>query len=297
MPARRSPGRCALSQDATECGIVKLPRAGGRQHPRRGDAQVPQPVGTYRKAHAEEGTRQGEDARSTQHPGRAPNGAGSSVRPLREDIRTVAAGRHQSPTVLHRRLQQHLHVQARVRLHLGFHRENDDGSTTLENGRLELFRNFETRQRARSTRERSDRQRAAESGVPDKAPRPPPTKSTVSAARSSNARDRRQAENLTDQTAPRSRTPSAGRSPGRIDPLRRFSMLTEGWDANTRTHVLSVRALEPVAQRAGHHGNAPVLRPQRRTSSAFNTPTCSASRLTSAKPVVAPPSRPVRPCR
>ena len=25
----------------------------------------------------------------------------------------------------------------------GFHRENDDGSTTLENGRLELFRNFD----------------------------------------------------------------------------------------------------------------------------------------------------------
>ena len=34
--------------DAIECGIVKLPaRAGRRQHPRRRDAEVPQPMGAY----------------------------------------------------------------------------------------------------------------------------------------------------------------------------------------------------------------------------------------------------------
>ena len=44
----------------------------------------------------------------------------------------------------------------------GFHRENEDGTTTLENGRLALFRNFdETRQPAAAPEHAADRQRAA----------------------------------------------------------------------------------------------------------------------------------------
>ena len=46
----------------------------------------------------------------------------------------------------------------------GFHRKNDDGTTTLENGRLALFRNFdETRQPAAAPEHAADRQRAARS--------------------------------------------------------------------------------------------------------------------------------------
>jgi len=40
-------------------------------------------------------------------------------------------------------LQQHVHIEAGLRFHFGFQRENDDGSTTLENGRFALFRNFD----------------------------------------------------------------------------------------------------------------------------------------------------------
>jgi type III restriction enzyme len=49
------------------------------------------------------------------------------------------------PPVLHRRLQQHVHLQAGLRLHLRVRdRVSDDGSeTTLENGRLALFRNYD----------------------------------------------------------------------------------------------------------------------------------------------------------
>jgi type III restriction enzyme len=56
----------------------------------------------------------------------------------------LVAGRgHQGAAVLHRGVQQHLDVQAGLRLHLRLPPQNDDGSSTLENGRLPLFRNFD----------------------------------------------------------------------------------------------------------------------------------------------------------
>ena len=58
------------------------PRAGGRQHPRRRNAEVPQPVGAYPQEHAEEGTRQGLQARSTADSRAAANGAASPLRSL-----------------------------------------------------------------------------------------------------------------------------------------------------------------------------------------------------------------------
>jgi len=131
----------------------------------------------------------------------------------------------------------------------GFHRENGDGSTTLENGRLALFRNFD------------------ESGNP--LPRPHTLLIDSEQLESGDALDenfrsmsadaierfrreiiertgdRRQAENLTDQDLLREVMNTVGKQ-GRLGESIRcvvsVSMLTEGWDANTVTHVLGVRA-------------------------------------------------------
>ena len=94
------------------------PRTGRGQHPRRGHAPVPQPLGAHRQGDAEERPRQGRPARPLEHPRRAADRARSALRPLRQDVRGVAEGRHRSAALLHRRLQQHVHLEAGLRLHL-----------------------------------------------------------------------------------------------------------------------------------------------------------------------------------
>lgn len=131
----------------------------------------------------------------------------------------------------------------------GFQRENADGTTMLENGRLELFRNFDAngnplarpntllidseqlesgeklddnfRAMAADEIERFRRERVARSG------------------------DIREGDDLTDQDLLREVMNTVGK-PGRLGSGIRcvvsVAMLTEGWDANTVTHVLGVRA-------------------------------------------------------
>ena len=131
----------------------------------------------------------------------------------------------------------------------GFHREHDDGSTTLENGRLELFRNFDEHgnpyPRPRTLLIDSAQLESGEAL----------DKNFRSAADDEIERFRReiiertgnrhQAENINDQDLLREVMNTVGK-PGRLgDSIRcvvSVSMLTEGWDANTVSHVLGVRA-------------------------------------------------------
>lgn len=131
----------------------------------------------------------------------------------------------------------------------GFHRRNEDGSSTLENGRLALFRNFDDhghplprpntllidseqleagdalddrfRSMAADEIERFRREMVERSGDP------------------------RAGERITDQELLREVMNTVGK-PGQLGGSIRcvvsVSMLTEGWDANTVTHVLGVRA-------------------------------------------------------
>ena len=94
--------------------------AGGRQHPRRRHAQVPQPVGAHRQADAAQGPRQVRGARPAEHTRGTADRARSALRPLREDLRPVARSRHRCSALLHRRMQQHGDLEAGLRLHIGF---------------------------------------------------------------------------------------------------------------------------------------------------------------------------------
>ena len=133
----------------------------------------------------------------------------------------------------------------------GFERENEDGTTTLENGRLELFRNFDEYgnpyPRPRTLLIDS---RQLESGdALDTNFRKIAADEIERFRREIIERtgDRQQAEKITDQELLREVMNTVGK-PGRLGaPIRcvvSVSMLTEGWDANTVSHVLAFARLE-----------------------------------------------------
>ena len=131
----------------------------------------------------------------------------------------------------------------------GFHRENSDGSTILENGRLELFRNFDENgnplarpntllidsEQLESGEKLDDQFRKMAGDEIDRFRREIIERTG----------DVRQGENLSDQDLLREVMNTVGK-PGRLGSGIRcvvsVAMLTEGWDANTVTHVLGVRA-------------------------------------------------------
>ncbi|MBE0564928.1 MAG: DEAD/DEAH box helicase family protein [Krumholzibacteria bacterium] len=131
----------------------------------------------------------------------------------------------------------------------GFQRENEDGSTTLENGRLELFRNFDDHGNplGRPRTLLIDSEQLESGDALDKNFRDLASDEIDRFRREIVERtgDLRQAENLTDQDLLREVMNTVGK-PDRLGESIRcvvsVSMLTEGWDANTVTHVLGVRA-------------------------------------------------------
>ena len=131
----------------------------------------------------------------------------------------------------------------------GFQRENPDGSTTLENGRFELFRNFDDYGNALG-RPRTlliDSEQLESGEALDKNFRAMAADEIERFHREIVERtgDQKKAENLSDQDLLREAMNTVGKE-GRLGGATRcvvsVSMLTEGWDANTVTHVLGVRA-------------------------------------------------------
>lgn len=131
----------------------------------------------------------------------------------------------------------------------GFFRENDDESSTLENGRLELFRNFDEHGNAlaRPNTLLIDSKQLESGDALDKNFRSMASDEIDRFRREIIERtgDRTQAENISDQDLLREVMNTVGKK-GRLGESIRcvvsVSMLTEGWDANTVTHVLGVRA-------------------------------------------------------
>lgn len=189
----------------------------------------------------------------------------------------------------------------------GFQRENDDDTTTLENGRLALFRNFDEHgnplARPNTLLIDSEQLESGE-GLDD---------SFRSMAADEIERFRReiverggkladevkQGKKLDDVTLLREVMNTVGKYGqlgGSIRCVVSVSMLTEGWDANTVTHVLGVRAFgtqllcEQVIGRALRRQSYEL-----NEESLFNVEYADILGIPfdfTAKPVVAPPQRP-----
>ena len=135
----------------------------------------------------------------------------------------------------------------------GFHRQNDDGTTTLENGRLPLFRNFDEHgnplPRPNTLLIDSEQLESGE-GLDDNfrnmaADEIERFRREILERGGRLADELQQGKELDDVTLLREVMNTVGK-PGQLGERIRcvvsVSMLTEGWDANTVTHVLGVRA-------------------------------------------------------
>ena len=130
----------------------------------------------------------------------------------------------------------------------GFQRENEDGSSTLVEGRLSLFRNTDEHGNplAQPNTLLIDSEQLESGDALD------PKFREMASGEIDRFRyemrqrgDHKSAENITDQDLLRevmNTVGKEGRLGGNIRCVVSVSMLTEGWDANTVTHVLGVRA-------------------------------------------------------
>ncbi len=131
----------------------------------------------------------------------------------------------------------------------GFHRANDDGTQVLENGRLDLFRNYDEfgNRLARPRTLLIDSEQLESGEALDKDFRDMASDEIDRFRREIIERtgDRRAGENITDQDLLREVMNTVGKKDRLGESIRcvvSVSMLTEGWDANTVTHILGVRA-------------------------------------------------------
>jgi len=190
----------------------------------------------------------------------------------------------------------------------GFERINDTGGTTLENGRLKLFRNYDDNgqklARPRTLLIDSEQLESGEALDPGFRDIEADTIDRFRREIMERTGDRSAADKLTDADLLREVMNTVGK-PGKLGEGIRcvvsVSMLTEGWDANTVTHVLGVRAFgtqllcEQVVGRA--------LRRQSYTLNAedkFDVEYADVLGIPfdfAAKPVVVPPKPPVKTTR
>ena len=131
----------------------------------------------------------------------------------------------------------------------GFHRENEDGSTTFQNGSLDLFRNFDEYgnryPRPRTLLIDSEQLESGDSLDRDFRNMAADEIDRFRREIIERTGDRSKSENITDQDLLREVMNTVGKPERLGDSIRcvvSVSMLTEGWDANTVSHVLGVRA-------------------------------------------------------
>lgn len=185
----------------------------------------------------------------------------------------------------------------------GFERDNGEGPARLENGRLELFRNFDEHgnrlPRPRTLLIDSKQLESGDALARNFRKMARPEIERFRREIIERTGDRHQAENLSDQDLLREVMNTVGKS-GRLgDSIRcvvSVSMLTEGWDANTVTHVLGVRAFgtqllcEQVVGRALRRQSYDLNENDR-----FNVEYADVLGIPfdfTAKPIVAPPHPP-----
>ncbi|WP_316164549.1 MULTISPECIES: BPTD_3080 family restriction endonuclease [unclassified Bradyrhizobium] len=132
----------------------------------------------------------------------------------------------------------------------GFHRKNSDGSTTLQNSRFALFRNFDDvtgNPLARPNTLLIDSEQLEAGNALDDSFRAMAADEIDRFKRDIIERtgDARAADNISESDLLRevmNTVGKLGQLGGSIRCVVSVSMLTEGWDANTVTHVLGIRA-------------------------------------------------------
>ena len=185
----------------------------------------------------------------------------------------------------------------------GFTKTNEDGSATFEQGRLALFRNFDEHGNpmARPNTLLIDSEQLESGEALDDNFRKMASEEIDRFRREIVERtgDRSQAENLTDQDLLREVMNTVGKYGQLGESIRcvvSVSMLTEGWDANTVTHVLGVRAFgtqllcEQVVGRALRRQSYDL-----NNDGLFNVEYADILGIPfdfTAKPVIAPPQKP-----
>ena len=185
----------------------------------------------------------------------------------------------------------------------GFHRENEDGTTSLENGRLALFRNYDDygNPLPRPKTLLIDSEQLESGDALDQNFREMASDEIERFRREIVERtgNRVEAENISEQDLLREVMNTVGKE-GRLGEGIRcvvsVSMLTEGWDANTVTHVLGVRAFgtqllcEQVIGRALRRQSYDL-----NEEGLFNVEYADVLGIPfdfTAKPVIAPPQKP-----
>jgi len=185
----------------------------------------------------------------------------------------------------------------------GFQRENDDGTSTLENGRLALFRNFDDygNRLPRPNTLLIDSEQLESGEALDKDFREMAADEIERFKYEIRQRtgDIRAADSITDQDLLREVMNTVGKQGQLGEQVRcvvSVSMLTEGWDTNTVTHVLGVRAFgtqllcEQVVGRALRRQSYDL-----NEEGLFNVEYADVLGIPfdfAAKPVVSPPAKP-----
>ena len=132
----------------------------------------------------------------------------------------------------------------------GFHRQQDDGTTRLENGRLALFRNFDETTgnplpRPNTLLIDSEQLEAGDALDPQFRTMAADEIERFRSDIVSRTGDRQAADSITDQDLLREVMNTVGKRDRLGADIRcvvSVAMLTEGWDANTVTHILGIRA-------------------------------------------------------
>ena len=185
----------------------------------------------------------------------------------------------------------------------GFTRTNADGSTKTENGRLDLFQNFDEhgnpRHRAHTLLIDSEELESGDALDPRFREMAASEIEQFRRDKIERTGDQQAGDNLSDQELLREVMNTVGK-PGKLGESIRcvvsVSMLTEGWDANTVTHVLGVRAFgtqllcEQVIGRALRRQSYDLNEEE-----LFNVEYADVLGIPfdfAAKPVVAPPQKP-----
>jgi type III restriction enzyme len=185
----------------------------------------------------------------------------------------------------------------------GFTRTNADGSTKTENGRLDLFQNFDEHgnplHRAHTLLIDSEELESGEALDPRFREMAASEIEQFRRDKIERTGDQQAGDNLSDQELLREVMNTVGK-PGKLGESIRcvvsVSMLTEGWDANTVTHVLGVRAFgtqllcEQVIGRALRRQSYDL-----NEEGLFNVEYADVLGIPfdfAAKPVVAPPQKP-----